>query len=163
MLAIRLFRTGKRNQPFFKVIVTDIKKSSTRGRFVEQVGFYNPLTKERKLDIDKIKHWLSVGVKPSPTVYNMLVSDKIVEGKKIPKHKITKKTETPVESAAESVKPTESENKKDESVTVVAEEQKPAEIKTEEVPSEPTETPIVENATQEDSLKEEKLEVGSGK
>lgn len=109
MLSIRLFRTGKRNQPFFKVVVTDIRKSSTRGRFVEQVGFYNPLTKEKNLNIDRVKHWLSVGVKPSPTVHNMLISEKVIEGKKIPKHKIIKKVDVSSEAqgAKEGEKPAE--------------------------------------------------------
>ena len=91
MLTIRLQRKGKKNQPFFKIVVTEEKKSSTRGRFVEELGFYNPLTKERKLKGDRAKYWMSVGAQPSDTVYNMLVTDNIIEGKKRPKHKKSKK------------------------------------------------------------------------
>lgn len=87
MLVIRLFRVGRRNQPSFKIVVADKRKSSTRGRFVEEVGVYNPVTKQRNIKGDRIKYWMSVGAKPSATVYNMLITDKIVEGKKIPKHK----------------------------------------------------------------------------
>ena len=87
MLTIRLQRKGKKNQPFFKILVIEQQKSSTGGRFVEEVGFYNPLTKERSLKKDRVKYWMSVGAKPSDTVYNMLVAENIVEGKKIAKHK----------------------------------------------------------------------------
>lgn len=87
MLCIRFFRTGKKNQPFFKLVVTDKRKPPRGGRFVEQVGFWNPLTKEKKLQAERIKYWLSVGVKPSDSVYNLLIREKILEGKKIPVHK----------------------------------------------------------------------------
>ncbi len=89
MLTIRLFRVGRKNQPSFKIVVTDKRKSSTRGRFVEEVGVYNPLTKQRNLKGDRVKYWMSQGAKPSATVYNMLVTDKVVEGRKIPKHKLS--------------------------------------------------------------------------
>lgn len=98
MLVIRLFRVGKKNQPAFKIVVTDKKNSSTRGRFVEEVGFYNPLTKLRNLKGDRVKYWMSVGAKPSETVHNMLVSEKIIEEPKTPKHKKSKK---PAESLSE--------------------------------------------------------------
>ena len=91
MLVIRFFRTGKKNQTAFKIVVTDKRKSSTRGRFVEEVGFYNPQTKEKVLRQDRIKHWLSVGAKPSSTVHNLFISEKIIEGKKIDIHKKPKK------------------------------------------------------------------------
>ncbi len=91
MLVIRLFRVGKKNQPSFKIVVTDKRKPARAGRFVEQVGFYNPLTKQKNLKSDRIKYWISVGAKPSATIHNMLVSEKIIEAKKIPVHKKSKK------------------------------------------------------------------------
>ncbi len=108
MLVIRLFRVGKVNQPSFKIVVTDKRKPPRAGRFVEEVGFWNPVTKEKVLRQDRIKYWLSVGAKPSPTIHNLLISEKIVEGKKIPLHKKKKikegaaeavKTEAPKEEA----------------------------------------------------------------
>ena len=95
MLTIRLFRVGRKNQPAFKIVVTDKRNSSTRGRFVEEIGVYNPLTKQRNLKGDRAKYWISVGAKPSPTVHNMLVADKIVEGAKIAKHKQPKTPASP--------------------------------------------------------------------
>ena len=102
MLVIRLFRTGKKNQPFFKIVVTDKRSKPKAGRFVEEVGFYNPLTKEKNLKTERIKHWLSVGAKPSETIHNLLVSEKIIEDKKIPLHKKSKK-EKPVQVPAPAV------------------------------------------------------------
>jgi len=104
MLVIRLFRTGKKNQPSFKIVVTDKRRPPRGGEFLEEVGFYNPLTKEKVLREERIKYWLSVGAKPSDTVYNLLVSEKILEGKKIPVHKVKKVKEKPVlEKPAEEI------------------------------------------------------------
>ncbi len=109
MLVIRLFRVGKKGQPFFKIVVTDKRKPPRAGRFVEQVGFYNPLTKERTLKQERVKYWLSVGAKPSDTVYNLLVFEKIIEGKKIAVHKKSKKEpkKEVLQGAAVSEKPFE--------------------------------------------------------
>ena len=87
MLAIRLFRVGKRNRPAFRIVVTDKKNPPSAGRFLEILGFYNPLTKERKVNAERAKYWISVGAKPSETAHNLLVSEKIIEEKKIPSHK----------------------------------------------------------------------------
>ena len=91
MLVIRFLRVGKRNQPFYKIVVTDKKNPPRGGRFNEQVGFWNPFTKEKKLDADKIKKWIKNGAQPSATVFNLLLKEKIIEGKKISVHKKSKK------------------------------------------------------------------------
>src|SRR3989344_4863040 len=91
MLTIRLFRVGKKNQPSFKIVVTDKANPPKSGRFVEEVGFYNSRTKEKGLKLERIKYWLSVGAQPSPTIHNLLISEKIIEDKKIPLHKKSKK------------------------------------------------------------------------
>jgi len=104
MLVIRLFRVGKKNQPAFKIVVTDKRKPPRAGRFVEEVGFYDPFKKEKVLKGERIKYWLSVGAKLSDTVHNLLVSEKIIEGRKIDVHKKAKKKaekEAPPEKPAE--------------------------------------------------------------
>jgi len=83
MLVIRYFRIGKRNQPSFKIVVTDKRRAARGGRFVEEVGFWNSLTKEKIFKKERIQHWISVGAKPSPTVHNLLVGEKIIDAKKI--------------------------------------------------------------------------------
>ena len=109
MLTIRLFRIGRKNQPAFKIVVIDKRRSSTRGRFVEEVGVYNPLNKQRNLKGDRIKYWISQGAQPSPTVHNMLVTDKVIEGKKIAKHKLVpaKPVEQPAKAPASEAVPAE--------------------------------------------------------
>jgi len=121
MLVIRFFRIGKKNQPSFKIVVTDKRKPTRAGRFVEEVGFWNPLTEEKVLRQERIKYWLSVGAKPSPPVFNLLVREKIIEGKKIDLHKKPKerkeKVPAPEKPAEEKPvapeKPTEEKPKKE--------------------------------------------------
>ena len=91
VLVIRFFRTGKKNQPFFKIVVTDKKNPPRGGRFVDEIGFWNPIKKEKLINVEKAKYWLSVGAKPSDSVYNLFISEKVLEGKKIPAHKKKKK------------------------------------------------------------------------
>jgi small subunit ribosomal protein S16 len=92
MLAIRLLRIGKKNQPSFKIVVTDKRKSPRAGRFVEVLGFSNPLTKKMGIKKDRVEYWLKVGAQPSDSVRNILIENKIIEGKKIAVNKKSKKT-----------------------------------------------------------------------
>ncbi|MEA3387446.1 MAG: 30S ribosomal protein S16 [Patescibacteria group bacterium] len=58
MLKIRLARAGKKNMPFFRVVLTEHTKASKHG-YQEVLGFFNPLTKEFKIkDVEKIKKYL---------------------------------------------------------------------------------------------------------
>ncbi len=91
MLTIRFFKTGKRNQTFFRIVITEKKNSPQGGRFLEILGSYNPLTKEKVLKSERIKYWLSVGAQTSDTVHNLLVKEGIIKGKKIDVHKKSKK------------------------------------------------------------------------
>jgi len=98
MLRIRFFRIGKKHQPSFKIVVTDKKNPPKGGRFVEEVGFWNPLTKARSLKAERIKYWISKGAKVSDSVYNLLIKEKVLEGKKIDVHKKSKKKKENEES-----------------------------------------------------------------
>ena len=90
MLVIRFFRVGKKNQPSFKIVVTDKRNPPRAGRFLEQVGFYNPITEEKVLKKERVQYWISKGAQPSPTVYNLLIKEGILQGKKIAVHKKSK-------------------------------------------------------------------------
>jgi small subunit ribosomal protein S16 len=83
MLKIRMQRTGRINVPSYRIVVIEHARSTKAGRFVEQVGTYDPKGKKRSLKADRIKYWISVGAQPSDTVHNMLVSEKVLSGKKI--------------------------------------------------------------------------------
>jgi small subunit ribosomal protein S16 len=83
MLTIRLTRKGRKNQPFFKVVVIDKRRASKGGRAVDIVGHIDPLTKKKYFNKERILHWIKNGAKPSDTVHNFLISEKIIEGKKI--------------------------------------------------------------------------------
>lgn len=91
MLVIRLFRVGKKHQPLFKIVVTDKKNSARGGRSTEEVGFWDPVKKTRTFKKERVLYWLSKGAQPSDTVHNMLVAEKIIEAKKTPVHKKSKK------------------------------------------------------------------------
>lgn len=73
MLRIRLARRGKKRHPSYRVVVADVK-SKRDGRFVEQIGFYDPMTDPivYKIKEDRALHWLSVGAQPSDAVRRLL-------------------------------------------------------------------------------------------
>lgn len=94
MLKIRLQRIGRKNDPAFRVVLTDSKNSTKSGKFLEIVGNYNPKAGKTKFEIERIKYWMSKGAQLSDTVHNFLVHEKLIEGKKknvLPKKKPTQK------------------------------------------------------------------------
>jgi len=99
MLTIRLTRKGKKNQPFFRVVVIDKKRSSTGGRAVEDLGYVDPLTKKKNLKKERIQYWISKGAQPSATIHNLLVAEKVIEGKKLHVSKFSKKKQAEVDKA----------------------------------------------------------------
>ena len=92
MLKIRLQRIGRKNDPSFRVVLTDSKNSTKSGRFKEILGSCNIKKGEVLFKADRIKHWISVGAQVSDTVHNFLVSQKLIEGKK--KNVLSKKSPT---------------------------------------------------------------------
>ena len=98
--------------PAYRVIVAEHKRGPKAGNIVEKVGTYNPKTKERQLNDERIKYWLSVGAKASDTVHNMLIATGIISGKKInvlPKKTVPAKDEE-VETAAAKVPEADAES-----------------------------------------------------
>lgn len=78
MLKLRLKRSGRKKQPSYRLVVME---NTTRrdGRPIEQVGYYNTITKQSYFDVLKIKKWLDYGVKPTQTVFNLLKKAEIIE------------------------------------------------------------------------------------
>lgn len=65
------------------MVVLEATRGPKAGSHVDQIGFYNAVTKQKSLDVEKAKYWMSKGAQPSDTVYNMLVSAGALSGKKI--------------------------------------------------------------------------------
>ena len=80
MVKIRLKRVGAKKQPFYRVIVADAR-SPRNGRFIEEIGYYNPLTDpaDIKIDAEKAKTWLGNGAQPPDTVRALLKKSGIIE------------------------------------------------------------------------------------
>jgi len=99
MLTIRLSRIGKKKKPMYRLIISE-KTKDPYGRALEILGTYDPFTKKVDVREDRIKHWLNQGAGMSATVNNLLVNNKIIEGKKqksyYPKKK--KKEEAPADA-----------------------------------------------------------------
>jgi small subunit ribosomal protein S16 len=94
MLKIRMQRTGRINQPSYRIIVTEHARAAKTGSFLEELGTYDPATKARTLKDERVKYWISVGAQPSPTMHNMLVSAGVIKAKKVnvlPKKTVPKK------------------------------------------------------------------------
>ncbi len=77
---MRLRRLGAKKAPFYRVIVAD-SRSPRDGRFIEEIGYYNPLTDpaEIKIDAEKAKKWLGNGAQPTETVKSLLKKSGIVD------------------------------------------------------------------------------------
>ena len=80
MVKIRLTRMGAKKAPFYRVVVAD-SRYPRDGRFIEEIGYYNPLTEpaEVKIDADKAKTWLANGAQPTETVKDLLKKSGIVD------------------------------------------------------------------------------------
>lgn len=82
MLTIRFQRIGRKNDPAFRIVVSEKARHPQAGNPLQVVGSYNPKTKHTIIDEERVKHWLSKGAQASGTVNNLLITKGIVEGKK---------------------------------------------------------------------------------
>lgn len=82
MLKIRLQRFGKKNSPSFRVVLVE-HTFRPQGKYIELLGSYNPKSKQKKFNKDRILHWISKGAQVSPTMHNMLVDEKIIDKAKV--------------------------------------------------------------------------------
>ncbi|MFN7095549.1 MAG: 30S ribosomal protein S16 [Burkholderiales bacterium] len=80
MVVIRLARGGNRNRPYFYVVATD-SRARRDGRFIEKLGFYNPLAAETvegfRLNSERYNHWINVGAQVSPAVKKLVKTNKV--------------------------------------------------------------------------------------
>ncbi len=75
MVVIRLTRTGAKSQPFYHIVATD-SRSRRDGRYIERLGYYNPVARGGEVPLhiatDRLTHWTSVGAQVSPTVQRLV-------------------------------------------------------------------------------------------
>jgi small subunit ribosomal protein S16 len=127
MLKIRMSRGGAKKRPVYKIVIADSRKPRD-GRFIEKVGFFNPLLpkdkKERlNLDVDRIKYWLEKGAKPSDRIARFLGEANIIPK---PAQRNNPNKAKPKKKAQERLAAAE-EAKKAAEEAVKAEAEKPAE------------------------------------
>ena len=158
MLVIRLRRTGRKKQATYNVVVAE-KANAVKGKFIENLGSYNPTVNPKELtyDLDRIKHWVSNGGQPSDPVASLLKRDgvdgmeKFIDGRG---KKRKKKKEVPEKEVKEApVKTVEAPATPE---APAAEETAPAEEAKEEVAKEPKEEEKPEEETPAEEPKEEK-------
>ena len=77
MLKLRLKRIGRKRSPSYRLVIME-NTCRRNGRPIEEVGYYNPISKNYKFDKEKIQKWLNYGVKPTETVLNLLKKADIV-------------------------------------------------------------------------------------
>lgn len=79
---MRLQRVGRKNDPSFRIVVTDKRTGPKSDRHIDRLGSYNPKMNHVQIDAVKAKEWLTKGVQPSDTLHNILVGQGVIEGKK---------------------------------------------------------------------------------
>ena len=77
MVSIRLSRAGAKKRPFYHLVVTD-SRNRRDGRYIERVGYFNPVGKEHeenlRIDVERIDYWIGQGAQPSERVSSLLKS-----------------------------------------------------------------------------------------
>lgn len=146
-LKIRMSRGGAKKRPFYRIVVAD-SRMPRDGRYIEKIGFHNPMVApdndERvKIDVERAKHWLSVGAQPSPRVHRFLAEAGVMEKAVIPTQ--TKKNQ-PKAKAQERMRETEEARKAAEEAAAEAAAAPAEEAPAEEVPAE--EAPAEEAAAE---------------
>ena len=156
MLKIRMSRGGAKKRPFYKIVVADSRRPRD-GKFIEKVGFFNPLlpkdkTERLSLDIERIKYWLGQGAQPSERIARFLGEAKLIP---MPKQRNNPIKALPKKKAQEKLKKAEDAKK---AAEAAAAQPAPAEVApAETAPAEvaPAETsPVAESAPVEE-IKEE--------
>jgi small subunit ribosomal protein S16 len=95
------------------VVVIESTKGPKTGNYIEMVGSYNPRQKHTEVDGERVKYWIEQGAQVSDTVHNILVSEKIIEGRKV--NVLPKKSPVVAEKGEEEAKASEAEASAEES------------------------------------------------
>lgn len=120
MLMIRFQRIGRANDPAFRISVLEKERAAQAGNIVEQVGTYNPKSKAVTLDKERVLYWISKGAQPTDSMKNLLINQKVLEGKKV--NALPKKTVQVDEEAVAAAKAAEEKAAADAKAAKEAEE-----------------------------------------
>ena len=152
MVVIRLSRAGAKKRPFYHICVSD-RRNKRDGRFIERIGFYNPIAKDSeekiRFDQERYDHWTSVGAIPSDTVLMLMKRSKMteeeiqkLEDKKVARHEKKKQ---------EKILKQQEEAAKEEAEAAEAAEEAPAEeAPAEEAPAEEAPAEAAESEEKKD-------------
>ena len=77
MLKLRLKRAGRKRSPSYRLVIIE-NRYRRDGRPIDEVGYYNPISKQYHFEMDKIKKWLNYGVKPTETVLTLLKKAEVI-------------------------------------------------------------------------------------
>lgn len=108
MLVIRFQRIGKKHQASFRIVLQD-SQWKPQGKALELLGFYNPHSKEKNIQAERVNYWISKGARPSPTIHNLLVDSGVIKGEKVKAWK-PKKGKKGAEAKTDSTSSTDSTN-----------------------------------------------------
>ncbi|MCX6786546.1 MAG: 30S ribosomal protein S16 [Candidatus Kaiserbacteria bacterium] len=100
MLMIRFQRTGRTNDPAFRIVLLEKTRAAKAGSITEQLGTYNPKSKALTIDAERVKEWIAKGAQPTDSIRNLLITKGILEGKKV--NVLPKKT--PIKSEEPEIK-----------------------------------------------------------
>ena len=76
ILKIRLQRIGRKNRPYYRIIIISAKKSRN-GKRIEKIGNYNPIYNINNIEIEKLKYWIKLGAQPTYKVKKIILKYKI--------------------------------------------------------------------------------------
>ena len=140
MLKIRLQRVGRKHDPSFRVVLTDSKNGPRSGKTIEILGNYDAKKDVKRIDGEKIKNWMSKGAQVSDTVHNLLISEKIISGKKInvlpKKSPIIDEEKLKAEAEAKAKKEADAKKARAEAEAIAAQEEEKSKEVAEETPAE---------------------------
>jgi len=123
-LKIRLKRMGAKKSPFYRIVVSEAK-TPRDGRFVEEIGYYDPIRKDLKVDNESAQKWIKNGAQPTETAKSLLVKSGAIEAPK----KVYKQTAAPVKKEPKEAKTAEEKPAKE----INPAEEKPAEAAVEDL------------------------------
>jgi len=83
MLKIRLQRVGRKHDPKFRLVLTDSHNGPKSGKSIKVLGWFDARLGKKEFNVEEIQHYISKGAQTSDTVHNILVSDSVINGRKV--------------------------------------------------------------------------------